>query len=123
MRSAETLAAPTLSSWGTTEVSIKAGRARRNGLPDGNTKGRKNVLREDVDANPVAEPACAASVPCHLIVNQMDSVIPAAMIFDRAARLSHQLGQLWTQVSALTQKVPAPPKFSHLDAQTHRLSN
>ena len=43
------------------------------------------VLREDVDANPVAEPACAASVPCHLIVNQMDSVIPAAMVFDRAA--------------------------------------
>jgi hypothetical protein len=29
------------------------------------------------------------------------------MVFEEAARLSHQLGQRWTQASALTPKVPA----------------
>jgi len=45
------------------------------------------------------------------------------MVFEEAARLSHQYGQRWTMASALTPKVPAHSKFSHSDAQTHRLSN
>ena len=45
------------------------------------------------------------------------------MVFEEAARLSYQLRQLWPQASALTPKAPAPPKFSHPDTQTHRLSN
>ena len=43
------------------------------------------------------------------------------MVFEEAARLSYQLRQLWPQASALTPKVPAPSKFSHPNAQTHRL--
>jgi hypothetical protein len=45
------------------------------------------------------------------------------MVFEEAARLSYQLGQLWPQASALTPKVPAPLDVSPTNAQTHRLSN
>ena len=45
------------------------------------------------------------------------------MVFDEAARLSYQLRQLWPQASALTPKAPAPLRFSHQNAQTHRLPN
>ena len=45
------------------------------------------------------------------------------MVFYEAARLSHQLGQRWTQASALTPKVPAQSDVSPPDAQTHRLSD
>ena len=45
------------------------------------------------------------------------------MVFEEAARLSYQLGQRWTQASALTPKVPAHSEFSHSGAQTHRLPN
>ena len=34
------------------------------------------------------------------------------MVVDEAARLSHQLGQRWTQASALTPKVPAQSQES-----------
>jgi len=44
----------------------------------------------------------------------------AAMVFEEAARLSHQYGQRWTMASALTPKVPAHSEFSHSGAQTHR---
>ena len=47
----------------------------------------------------------------------------AAMVFEEAARLSHQYGQRWTMASALTSKAPAHSKFSHSDAQAHRLPN
>ena len=47
----------------------------------------------------------------------------AAMVVDEAARLSYQLGQHWTQASALTPKVPAQELVSPKTAQTHRLSN
>ena len=46
----------------------------------------------------------------------------AAAVFNEAARLSYQLGQLWPQASALTSKVPAQSALSHANAQTHRLS-
>ena len=54
------------------------------------------------------------------------------MVFEEAARLSYQLGQRWTQASALTPKFPAQAlvssAFRECDlhnkaAQTHRLSN
>ena len=45
------------------------------------------------------------------------------MVFEEAARLSYELGQLWPHASALTPKAPAHSKFSHSDAQTHRPSN
>jgi hypothetical protein len=47
----------------------------------------------------------------------------AAAVFDEAARLSYQLGQLWPQASALTPKGPAHAALSHAAAQPHRPPN
>ena len=59
--------------------------------------------------------------PINICISLARIALPAAMVFEEAARLSYQLRQLWPQASALTPKAPAPPKFSLLDAQTHRL--
>ena len=47
----------------------------------------------------------------------------AAVVFEEAARLSHQYGQRWTMASALTPKAPAQASVSPKAAQTHCLSN
>ena len=44
------------------------------------------------------------------------------MVFEETASHKPLSSATWTDRSALVPKAPAPPKFSHLDAQTHRLS-
>ena len=43
------------------------------------------------------------------------------MVFEEAASHKPLSSATWTDRSALTPKIPAPLKFSHLGAQTHRL--
>ena len=79
-------------------------------------QSRKVVLRKDRkswDVSPT--PACAFRL--------RELHDHAAMVFEEAASLSYQLGQRWTQASALVPKAPAHSEFSHSGAQTHRLSN
>ena len=61
----------------------------------------------------------------------ISNTFPAAMVFVEAADATPKLAHLEPRAifvkkmhqSALTPKAPAPPKFSHSDAQAHRLSN
>ena len=61
--------------------------------------------------------AIAASPDC-----QADNANLAAMVFEEAASHKPPSSDTWTDGSALTPKVPAPPDVSPSNAQTHRLS-